>query len=547
MKFNKEITLLTAGVTCLTLYLLLLDNEIFFDTAKNEEDEEEEDQTPKQDQYDEFVPSKPKAKKPLIKNIKKKDKRSFYQRLQEDFETTQVTLTNLSNVSREVRLWAGNKKPPISLALDGEVGKHSVKEVSINTPLGQAIYPQGMVVNPFNGYTYIANQLSNNISILNSNGTLISLIAVSSNSPFGASPVDLTVNDFADSPNYGTVYVANLIGDTIAIINPQLEFVGTIAVGKRPIAIAFNPLNENVYVANISEDSVSIIDTNSQTVIDTILVGNAPRDITVNTNTGEVYVLNSQSNSITVLTSDNQISTTLENIGNGLTNAAYQPITNKLYVVASQENSVIPIDLNTNTIETSIPTGNDPYAILFNDSTELIYVGNRGDDSYTVIDSNDTVADTLFLGQVGNAIAFNNESETIFSTNALTSSINFITYNGESDKVLVNEGYFAKREDFTFQPALIEHVKFVLSGEERFTVLKLEEETVTGTTKVTPVSFSSYQNPQNFGNVAEVFEMKDNIIDGKNGWNFRIGALQTITILTYYKQFEKEPILNKIR
>lgn len=543
MNLNKEIALITTSITCLALYLSFFDDDALFDEKEKTDVNENRDQKNtvlKPDAYNSYVSPKSILKRPL--RIKKKDSRTFYKRLLQDFETTQVTLTNLSDVYREVRLWAGNKKPPISLALQGEVGKHFLKEVTINTPLGEAIYPQGMIVNPLNGYSYIANQLSNNISVLNSDGVVISLITVSDDNPFGDSPVDLTVNSLADSPDYGTVYVANLIGDSVSIINSQLQVIGAIPVGKRPISIAFNPMNELIYVANIAENTISIIDTTTQTVIDTISLETTPKHITINSLTGETYLI--QSNNITILSLDNQVSSTIENIGSQLCRAAYHPINQKLYLVSSLENSVIPLNLETFTLETPIATGNDPFAIVFNPNTELLYIGNRGDNSYSIIDTNESVVSTLFLGVVGNSIAFDKERETIFSTNTINGTINFITYNSESDKVLVNEGYFAKREDFTFQPARIEHLKFVLSGKERFTVLNLEEQTVTGTTKTTPISFSSYANPQNFGNVAEVFEMKGSIIDGKNGWRFKIAPFQTITILTYYRQFEKENIIN---
>ncbi|WP_298546140.1 hypothetical protein [uncultured Aquimarina sp.] len=568
MKKNTEIVLLTTGITLAALWWVLLDHDDKdrTDTTKKNNDDmpsQEEDvivaEVIHADQYDSFAKvNRPFAKKIFKRTLKSLDRSAiklsnevFYKTLQEKYETTQLTITNTSDVEREVRLWAGNKKPPLSLTLPGDVADHVFRTVTVSSSLGAGIYPQGIIVNPFNGFTYIANQLSNNISVLNTEGVLVSLILVPANGSslpnpaYGWGPVDLTVNSQSSSPNFGKVYVANVIGDTITVINNQLEVVNTIQVGKRPIAITFNPFNSNVYVANIAEDTVSVIDTTTETVIETIGVGKAPRNTAVVPSTGSVYAVNSGDDSISVIDSNNQVTNTIDNVGSGLTTAVYHPINNSLYVVSSEDNTVIPIDLGSMTLRDKIDVGADPYRIVYNPSNELLYVGNRVDNSYSIIDTTDTVIDTLFLGSVGTGLAIDSTGGMIYSSDSTNGAINIISYSKESNKVLINDGYYGKREDFTFSPAIVKHVKFVLSGTERFRVLKLEEETVTGTTLVKPISFSSYNNPQNFGNVAEVFEMNGAIIDGKNGWVFKIAGKQTITILTYYKQPHRG-ILNQI-
>ncbi|WP_027393160.1 YncE family protein [Aquimarina latercula] len=568
MKRNTEIVLITTGITLAALWWVLFDRDDKDgnDTTKKNDDvssEEKEDvmvaEVIHSNQNDSFVkvnrPFAKKTSKRIFKGLDrstiKLNNEAFYKTLQDSYETTQLTITNTSDVEREVRLWAGNKKPPLSPTLPGDVADHIFRTVNVSSSLGTGIYPQGIIVNPFNGFTYIANQLSQNISVLNTEGVLISLVPITANGSslpnpaYGWGPVDLTVNSQLSSPNFGKVYVANVVGDTITVINTQLEVENTIQVGKRPIGISFNPFNSNVYVANIADDTVSVIDTVTETVIETIGVGKAPRNIAIVASTGSVYVVNSGDDSISVIDTNNQVSSTIDTMGSELTTAAYHPVNNSLYVVSSGDNTVIPIDLGSETLRDKIAVGADPYRIVYNPTNELLYVGNRADDSYSIIDINDTVIDTLFLGAVGTGLAIDPTSDRIYSSDSTNGAINLISYSRESNKVLINDGYYGKREDFTFSPAIVKHVKFVLSGTERFRVLKLEEETVTGKTSIKPLSFSSYNSPQNFGNVAEVFEMNGAIIDGKNGWVFKIAGKQTITILTYYKQRDRG-ILNQI-
>ena len=56
--------------------------------------------------------------------------------------------------------------------------------------------------------------------------------------------------------------------------NPNLiwadTLVDTIPVGQGPIALAFNPENENMYVADFNSGNVSVIDSSNNTIVDTI-------------------------------------------------------------------------------------------------------------------------------------------------------------------------------------------------------------------------------------------------------------------------------------
>lgn len=57
---------------------------------------------------------------------------------------------------------------------------------------------------------------------------------------------------------------------------PNTRLVKTIRVGKGPTAILVNPLTDRVYVANTSENSITVISEASQTVVNRIVTRNAP-------------------------------------------------------------------------------------------------------------------------------------------------------------------------------------------------------------------------------------------------------------------------------
>ena len=51
------------------------------------------------------------------------------------------------------------------------------------------------------------------------------------------------------------------------------EVIKTIEVGNLPIAVVFNPINNDVYVVNTNSDTISVIDSTTNEVIKTIPLG----------------------------------------------------------------------------------------------------------------------------------------------------------------------------------------------------------------------------------------------------------------------------------
>ena len=90
-------------------------------------------------------------------------------------------------------------------------------------------------------------------------------------------------------PNNDMVYVANQTDNTVSVINGNTNRVtATIGVGDQPEAVAVDPTNDMVYVANYVDDTVSVIDGSSNTVVATIAVGGFW--VAVDSSTHMVYV-----------------------------------------------------------------------------------------------------------------------------------------------------------------------------------------------------------------------------------------------------------------
>ena len=75
-----------------------------------------------------------------------------------------------------------------------------------------------------------------------------------------------------------------------ALTQTGFEVIAEIPVGVEPVGVAVNTTTNMIYVTNYQDNSVSVIDGVTNTVIDTIAVGNAPYGIAVNPNTNRIYV-----------------------------------------------------------------------------------------------------------------------------------------------------------------------------------------------------------------------------------------------------------------
>ena len=78
-------------------------------------------------------------------------------------------------------------------------------------------------------------------------------------------PIGVGADAYAVAVNGNRAYVANFSDDTVSVIDTGTNrVVGTIPVGSGPTAVAVKPDGTRVYVANYNEATVSVIDTNAQ-------------------------------------------------------------------------------------------------------------------------------------------------------------------------------------------------------------------------------------------------------------------------------------------
>ena len=141
----------------------------------------------------------------------------------------------------------------------------------------------------------------------------------SNNSDSGNGTVDKITNN-SDGLNLTGestyAYITNEYENTVSVINTETDtLAATVHVGSNPLEIAASPDGTKVYVANYYGSTVSVIETASNNLIATIDVGNSPNGIAVSPDGKKVYVTNLGYHNMSVIdTATNTVIDTIDRI-----------------------------------------------------------------------------------------------------------------------------------------------------------------------------------------------------------------------------------------
>jgi YVTN family beta-propeller protein len=179
----------------------------------------------------------------------------------------------------------------------------------------------------------------------------------------------------------------SIANQTKVLTSAQIE------IGELPIEVYTSA--DATYVANFRSNTVSVIDSDTNTVIKDIHVRDGPRFIEALAGGGDVYVANFRSNTVSVIDSDTN--TVIKNITVGDRPRFIEALAGgDVYVANSGSDSVSVINPTNNTVIKNIKVGASPGSIYgFGDT---VYVANSGSDSVSVINpvTNEVVAGVTF-------------------------------------------------------------------------------------------------------------------------------------------------------
>lgn len=206
----------------------------------------------------------------------------------------------------------------------------------IGTDLGAGRTPRGVAIESRGTYAYVANYGNNTVDeIVVSSGAVTQTYAV------GAGPWGVAA--FYDSvAATSRVYVSNHDEDSLSVISNS--GVATIAsVGDGPLGVALTPDGSQLYVANLNDNQVVVIDTSDESIDATINVGVGPWGVAMADDGAYVFVTNSLDDTVSVIATSSQSVSGTYSVGDQPTGVA-APINGRFaYVVNQTGNSVTKI------------------------------------------------------------------------------------------------------------------------------------------------------------------------------------------------------------
>ena len=223
-------------------------------------------------------------------------------------------------------------------------------------------------------------------------------------------------------------YITNSWDHTVSIIDTETDTVkATVPVGIYPVGVAINPAGTKVYVTNEGSNDVSVIDTANSTVTADVNVGFGPHGAAVNPDGTKVYVTNYGDNNVSVIdTSTNTVIASV-NVGVNPQGVAVTPNGENVYVANSWDSTVSLIDTATNTVVATIPVGDSPNGVIVNPEGTKIYVTTSGDRTISVIDTaTNTVTATVNVGNWPYGIAINPDGTKIYVANSGSNTVSII-------------------------------------------------------------------------------------------------------------------------
>jgi YVTN family beta-propeller protein len=170
------------------------------------------------------------------------------------------------------------------------------------------VYPSGIAISPDGNTLFVANNLGDSLGVIEDvrgrrKLTRIDLRREGDSEQF-IYPYSVVVVPYQGSFK---AYVSCWNDSTVAVVTLRGQSVSRVSVGRHPTKMLLNPERTRLYVANSNDDSVSVIDTQTDKEIErinvrlseSVPVGNSPEGLALRGD--DLYVANAHSNSVAVV------------------------------------------------------------------------------------------------------------------------------------------------------------------------------------------------------------------------------------------------------
>jgi DNA-binding beta-propeller fold protein YncE len=235
----------------------------------------------------------------------------------------------------------------------------------------------------------------------------------------------------------------------VTVIDGATKATSQIAVGGIPSSVAVNPVTGTVYVASLSDSTVTEIDgaTGAATLVQaSVSPGQSGLSfiaLAVDTATNEVYIAsvnnsNGNEGSVTVLDGfTNAVTEVAEGINPSTLGVnseilAVDPVRDEVYVDNSVGGTIVEINGITGAA-VAVGAGSDPGPIAVNPVTGSVYAGDTLGAEVTVIDGRTGILSVVSIPAIAGAIAVNPASNKVYVVSPFSDTVAII--DGSTNRV----------------------------------------------------------------------------------------------------------------
>ncbi|AUY53769.1 IPT/TIG domain-containing protein [Streptomyces sp. CB01881] len=241
--------------------------------------------------------------------------------------------------------------------------------------------------------------------------------------PVGSSPLGVAL-----TPDGARAYVANRASNTISVIDTVTNSVtATIAAAGSPFLTAVSPDGTRVYVTLFDDGTLGVIDTATNTLTATIAVGAAAVAVALSPDGARAYVTSQGTNTLSVVDTATNTVTATVTTGPMPVGVAVTPDGAHAYVCCVGDSSVSVIDTATNTVTGSFTAGDVPVIVAFGPDGTRAYVCNAGSNSVSVIDTATTTAiATIGVGTLPRFVAVSPDGTAVYTADFTDNAVSVI-------------------------------------------------------------------------------------------------------------------------
>jgi phospholipase C len=241
-------------------------------------------------------------------------------------------------------------------------------------------------------YAYIPGIVGGAIAIFDvASQSLASAITSGTTNAYGA----------AATPDGTQVWVTESGANTVSVIDTATNTIASsVVVGVYPHGVAISPDQSTALVANTGPNTgpggsqtISVIDVATATLADTIVVGEAPMKVTYSPDGSQAFV--------TCATGLYAIATaglTATNAPTALDQphgVAVTPDGSEAWVTDTANNQILVFDSASLAVKSTIPVGQTPWNVTFSADGTAAYVTNANDNTVSLIDTSSYAVSTI--------------------------------------------------------------------------------------------------------------------------------------------------------